>query len=230
MTLSDTNLPVGRHRLFTKEQVLAAIQRWLIENGASPTVEELRRVLGAGSTRTVLRYLNWLEDEGMIERSADARGIRVTRAPEMGLETVPIPLVGEAPAGPLMIAEENIEGWVRLPRGFLLPRRAKHYILRVKGDSMNRAEVLGGRIEDGDLVLVRQQATAQSGDVAVALIDGEATIKRFRKGAGYYVLQPESKSEHEPIIVDRDFSVQGVVVRVFKKGSEILRELWFEGN
>ena len=88
---------------------------------------------------------------------------------------------------------------------------------------MNRATIAGERIEDGDLVLVRQQATADAGDVVVALIDGEATIKRLARGPGYYALKPESSnSTHGPIVVTEDFRIQGVVCRVLKKGSELL--------
>jgi len=123
-----------------------------------------------------------------------------------------------------MLAEENYEGWLRLPKEFLRPGNAKFFLLRVRGDSMNRASVAGERIEDGDLVLVWQQPTAQPGEIIVALIDGEATIKRLVKGPGYYLLRPESTNpKHEPILVDQDFRIQGVVLRVLKKGSELLQ-------
>ncbi len=215
---------MGRRKLLTKEQVLDAINRWLIEKGVPPTVEELRRTMRLGSTRTVLRYLDWLEEEGDIERWPGARGLRPLRAPKSGLETRSVPIVGEAPAGPLMLAEENYEGWLRLPKEFLRPGNAKFFLLRVRGDSMNRASVAGERIEDGDLVLVWQQPTAQPGEIVVALIDGEATIKRLFKGPGYYLLRPESTNpKHEPILVDQDFRIQGVVLRVLKKGSELLQ-------
>jgi SOS-response transcriptional repressor LexA len=88
---------------------------------------------------------------------------------------------------------------------------------------MNRATVDGQSIEDGDLVLVRQQERADPGRIVVALVDGEATIKKLVKAAGYYVLQPESTSpKNRPIIVAQDFRVQGIVCRVFKKGGELL--------
>ena len=89
---------------------------------------------------------------------------------------------------------------------------------------MNRAAVSGGRIENGDLVLVRQQSTADPGEVVVALIDGEATIKHLVRAPGYWVLKPESTDpQHRPIVVGRNFRVQGVVCRVLKKGTEIVR-------
>lgn len=217
---------MGKDKLLTKDQVLTAISRWILHHGMPPTVEELRRSLKVGSTRTVLRYLRWLEDEGDIERWSGARGLRLLKAVKERAETVAIPLVGEAPAGSLMVAEENIEGLIRLPKEFLSPPSGKFFLLRVRGDSMNKAAVEGERIENGDLVVVRQQPTAHSGDIVVALIDGEATIKRLVKGPGYFLLKPESTNlTHKPIILNQDFHVQGVIKRVLKKGSELLNYL-----
>lgn len=214
---------MGRDKLFTKEEVLEAIQRHLLKRGVPPTVEELRKALSAGSTRTILRYLQQLEKDGDIRRWPGARGIRLRKIPKKGPETTPVPLVGDVRAGALTLAEENIEGWVRLPRDFLRRRDAKFFLLRVDGDSMNKARLADGYIEDGDLVLVEQQPVAESGDIVVALVDGEANIKRLRKATGYYVLQPESKtSKHEPIVLTQDFRIQGIVRRVLKKGSELL--------
>jgi SOS regulatory protein LexA len=208
---------VGRPKLLTKEQVVDALSRWFVRNSVPPTIEELRRFLGVGSTRTVLRYLDALKEEGYIE-------LRMRKGPASSLETRLIPIVGEAAAGQLMPAEENILGQVQLPKEFLKPPSAKFFLLRVLGDSMNRAKVDGQTIEDGDLVLVRQQERADSGKIVVALVDGEATIKKLIKGPGYYILQPESSNpKNRPIIVAQDFRVQGIAWRVFKKGVELLQ-------
>jgi repressor LexA len=215
---------MGRKRTLGKEEVINVINKLIVTNGgASPTIEELRKALPVGSTRTVLRYLQWLEDEGDIERWPGARGFRLVKTSKAGLETREIPLVGTAPAGPFMLAEENIEGMVRLPKELLQPPSAKYFLLRVRGNSMNRGRVGRALIEDGDLVLVRQQFTAEPKEVVVALIDGEATIKRFDHGKGYYVLKPESTNpEHKPIIATRDFRILGVVSFVLKKGAKLL--------
>lgn len=215
---------MGRKRQFTKEDVLAHIQRWRGEHGVPPTIKELQRLLQVGSTRTVMRYLRWLEDEGDIERWSGARAMRVRRAPATAsLATRAVPVVGTAPAGALMTAEQNIDGWIRLPQAFLRPTSDRFFLLQVRGNSMNRAAVAGERIQNGDLVLVRQQATASPRDIVVALIDGEATIKRLVQAAGQWVLKPESsESKHHPIVLGPSFRVQGVVARVLKKGSELL--------
>ena len=88
---------------------------------------------------------------------------------------------------------------------------------------MNRAKVEGQTIEDGDLVLVRKQDRVDPGKIVVALVDGEATIKKLVKAPGYYVLKPESTNpKNRPIIVTQEFRIQGIVCRVFKKGGALL--------
>lgn len=210
---------MGRKPALELSRVVAAIER-AFRSGAAPTIRELAHALGGVSTRTVHRYLDLLEQEGWIERWPGSRGMRLLRSRAVTSDTVSIPLVGEVPAGPLLLAEENYEGWVRLPRTFVRAGAQSYYLLRVRGDSMNRARVEGGRIENGDLVLVRQQRNAENGEVVVALVDGETTIKRFHRGAGYIVLKPDSTNRsHQPIIADRRLQIQGVVRRVLNRGS-----------
>ena len=113
---------MARPKLLTKEQVVDALSRWFISNSIPPTVEELRRLLGVGSTRTVLRYLDTLKEEGYIDRWSGARGLRMRKSvATKSLETRPVPVVGEAPAGQLMPAEENMLGQVQIPKDFLKP-------------------------------------------------------------------------------------------------------------
>jgi repressor LexA len=213
---------MGRNKQLTREEVLKAINESFINRGLPPTIEELRRKLRVGSTRTVLRYLKWLEDEGDIERWSGARGVRPLRSDVSTVQTRAVPVVGQAPAGALLLAEQNVDGWVQMPKT-IARAGSEYFLLRVRGNSMNKAKMAGEKIEDGDLVLVRQQATANDGDIVVALIDGEATIKRFAKGSGYYVLKPDSTdTKHRPIVVDRDFHIQGTIVRVLKRGSVII--------
>jgi repressor LexA len=213
-----------RPKKLTRERVLDAINDWLVQHGIPPTVEELRKVLGVGSKQTVLRYLEWLTETGDIERSPGrARGLRSLGTGSKGLDTRVVPVVGTVPAGPLMLAEENIEGWVQIPKR-MAPTSSRYFLLRVHGNSMNKARVRSDRIEDGDLVLIRQQATAEDGQIIVALIDDEATIKRLVRQPGYFMLKPESTDpKHRPIIVDREFRVQGVAVQVLKRGSTVFQ-------
>lgn len=214
---------MGRKKLLDNQQILRAIRNWIVHNGVAPTVEELRQTLGAGSTHTVQRYLQQLQADGFIERWPGARGIKLLKGVDGDVRTRPIPVVGVVPAGPLMLAEENLEGWIRLPESSLSPTNSNFFLLRVRGNSMDKAKVNGEKIEDGDLVLVRQQSAADPGQVVVALIDGEATVKRLTIGPDYFVLKPESTSNtHQPIVLDRETVVQGIVCRVLKRGTEIL--------
>lgn len=206
------------NRKTSKAAVLRALNQLHVERGHPPTIEELREALGLGSTRTVLRYLQELEDDGEIERWSGARGIRLKRAPQTGGTTEQVPVLGAAPAGALLDAEENLLGHVGLVRPQNEKRRL--FLLRVRGDSMNQAKVNGRTIDDGDLVLVAQTSEARSGDIIVALIDGQATIKRLSLGPHYAVLKPESDNpKNTPIIVADALSIQGAVIDVIKEGA-----------
>lgn len=205
-------------RKISRSSVLRTLSQLQIEGGKPPTIEELRVALGVGSTRTVLRYLQELEEAGDIERWSGARGIRLTRAPSASGVMIDVPVVGAAPAGPMLEAQENILGHVRLAPPNAERRRL--FLLRVKGNSMDRALVNGRSIDDGDLVLVAQTSNARSGEVIVAMVDGQATIKRLSLGPHYAVLKPESSDlAHVPFVVSEGFSVQGVVIDVIKQGA-----------
>lgn len=125
--------------------------------------------------------------------------------------TVGIPLIGNVACGHPLFAEENIE--TEIPVSSKLIRKGKNYfILRASGDSMNAAE-----INDGDLVLIRQEQTAETGNNVVALIDDEATIKEFSRQGDIIVLKPKSNnSVHQPIILTSNFRIQGIVESVIK--------------
>ena len=220
---------MGRKPLLTKEQVLVTLQRWTARNGGQPSVEELRCELGVASTRTVFRYLQMLEADGAIKRRPGAPGVKLLKPRAEGAQTRAVPVVGRVPAGALMLAEENIEGWIHLPKALARPASDKFFLLRVRGTSMNRAKVGGNTIEDGDLILVRQQPVARNGDIIVAMVDGEATVKTLVKAPGYVILKPESKdNSHRPIVVDRDFRVAGKVTHVLKKGFGLLQTVFDE--
>ncbi len=179
--------------------------------GIPPTLREIQVAGGFASTRSVVQYLTALERSGFIVRGPGSRNLRILRrAPENLAEaaaTVAVPVVGTVAAGTPILADENIIEHRRVAAE-LMRRGSRHFLLKVRGDSMDLAG-----IGDGDLVLVRQQQTATSGDKVVALIDEDATVKRLRVGADCVVLEPvSSNGAHKPIIVNRDFRIQGVVV------------------
>lgn len=217
---------MGRRPLLTKEKVLIALQGWTARHGRSPSVEELRRELRVGSTRTVFRYLQMLQDDGTIERRPGTPGVRLLKPNTVGTQTRAVPIVGHVAAGAPLLAEENIEDWIRLPQTWTKPLSEKFFLLHVRGTSMNKAKVEGGTIDDGDLLLVRQRTVAKSGDIVVALLDGDATVKQLVSAPGYYILKPHSTdTTHKPIVVEKDFRVLGLVTRVIKKGSRLTSDV-----
>ncbi len=122
-------------------------------------------------------------------------------------QTIDVPLIGAAACGTPILAEEDFQALIPVSTKLAKPPHT-YFLLRADGDSMNQAG-----IQDGDLVLVRQQQTAKSGDKVVALIDDDATIKEVRYSPDATVLIPRSSSKtHQPIVLTRDFLVQGVVV------------------
>ena len=115
--------------------------------------------------------------------------------------------MGAASCGLPLFADENIEGYVPVSLKLIKPSE-KYFLLRAVGDSMNQAG-----IQPGNLVLVRKQSTAQNGDKVVALIDDEATIKIYQNNGDTVVLKPKSSNPvHQPIILTRDFKIQGIVI------------------
>lgn len=182
------------------------------QEGVTPTVREMQAFMGFRSPRSVGQFLDALERAGLIERGAGARNIRILRVqPDAAVPdrvgTVQVPVVGSIAAGLPILAEENVEEYIAVSARLA---RAPHtyFLLRVRGDSMNLAN-----IQDGDLVLVRHQPTAEAGDRVVALINDSATVKVLRVGPDAIVLEPQSTNpQNKPIVLDHDFEVQGVVV------------------
>lgn len=194
----------------TERKALTFIRNRIVHFGAAPSLRELAAELHYSSPRSAMLVIDRLIELRYVKRRAEDRSLQLLRMPAETRDresTVEVPLVGNAACGTPLLAQENIEAM--LPVSTLLARPGqKYFLLRAVGDSMNDAG-----IEDGALVLVRQQNAAETGDVVVALVDDEATVKELRKSADAVVLLPRSKNqEHKPIILRRDFQVQGVVV------------------
>jgi repressor LexA len=202
--------------LTQKQRAFLNLLLELVErNHVPPSLREIQAAGRFASTRSVVQYLNALQDAGFIQRGAGSRNLRILRRADNSEEsthTVSIPVIGEVAAGSPILAEENVVDH-RPVSANLVRRGSHHFLLRVRGDSMNEAG-----IQDGDLVLVRQQTTARSGERVVALIDNDATVKRLRLGTESAILEPVSSNpKHKPIIVNRDFRIQGVVVVAIPK-------------
>lgn len=188
------------------EQIKKSIEKAYEESGRSPSVRQIAREVGC-SYSTVSRYIKEMVERGIIARSSGEYETEVIS--KMNMDTVPVAVVGSVSCGPLTFAEENIEEYIKLPTSLL--GQGKFFILHASGQSM-----IGAGIEDGDLVVVRQQPTAEPGQIVVALVEDEVTLKRFYPDPenGCVRLHPENKRLKD-IIVD-DCQIQGVAVKVLK--------------
>ncbi|MGA8942484.1 MAG: transcriptional repressor LexA [Thermoactinomyces sp.] len=177
-----------------QKAILEYIQKEVVEKGYPPSVREIGEAVGLASSSTVHGHLARLEKKGFIRRDpTKPRAIELLQRIEMPYkkqtETVLVPLVGKVTAGEPITAIENIEDYYPLPRRIAAEGETV-FLLSVRGDSMINAGIL-----DGDYVVVRQQPTAQNGDIVVAMTpDGEATVKRFFKEKDHIRLQPENDS------------------------------------
>lgn len=195
-----------------QREILEFIKREIRLRGYPPSVREIGEAIGLSSSSTVHGHLARLEEKGLIKRDpTKPRAIEVhdpDRALPYAGRLINVPVVGRVTAGQPILAVENIEDTYPLPVEFARDEDA--FMLIVRGESMIEAGIY-----DGDLVLVRQQDTALNGDIVVAMIDDEATVKRFFKEQGHFRLQPENHYM-EPIIVD-DVRILGKVIGLFRK-------------
>jgi repressor LexA len=197
----------GRQR-----QVFEFITRSIDERGYPPTLREIGAHMRIRSTNGVNDHLKALERKGWITRE-DLKS-RALRPVETTAHLVDVPLVGRVAAGQPLLAEENLEGNLKVDR-FFIGQSREVFALRVQGDSM-----IEDGIYDGDFIFVRKQLTAERGDTVVAMIDGEATVKRYYPEGDVIRFQP-ANSNMDPILVRRrDFrtvNLIGVVVGVYRK-------------
>ncbi len=175
-----------------QQQVYDFLVACVAENGYPPTLQEIAAELGVAGNLGVLRHLAALERAGLIRRSrGSSRGISLTG--RSGAASPLLPLVGTVRAGRPQLAQEDIDGYVSVDAS--LVKSPDSFLLRVRGDSMIEAHIV-----DGDLAVVRPQPTAENGEIVVAMIDGEATLKRFYHEGDRIRLQPENASL-APLIV-----------------------------
>lgn len=179
-----------------QREILDYITAEIHRKGYPPSVREIGQAVGLSSSSTVHSHLEALEAKGFIRRdptkprTIEVFDYRDSGSPVSPSQVAAVPLVGQIAAGAPLLAQENIEEVLALPAGFVGDNA---FVLKVSGDSM-----IGAGIHDADLLVVRQQHSAQDGDIVVALMDDEATVKRFYKEQGRVRLQPENPA-HEPI-------------------------------
>ncbi|MCY6372539.1 transcriptional repressor LexA [Clostridium ganghwense] len=191
-------------------EIYEFIKTHIREKGYPPSVREICKGVGLSSTSTVHGHLARLEKKGMIRRdSTKPRTIEILKDPPIKKEMVSIPIVGKVTAGEPILAVENIEDTFPIPLSFI-PSNKELFMLNISGESMIDAGIM-----DGDLAILEKTNYAENGDIVVALIDNEATIKRFFKEEDYIRLQPENKTM-SPIIVDT-CNIIGKLIGLFRK-------------
>jgi repressor LexA len=205
-----------------QQEIFDFIKRYSADNGYPPTVRDIGKAVGLASSSTVHAHLANLEKLGLLRRDpTKPRAIelfdRLGKEVEGVVENVRqfvapqgLPVLGQVAAGAPILAEENIEEYVQVPPA--AGGDTGEYILRVRGESMRDIGML-----EGDFVVVQKQDTAQDGDIVVALVGEEATVKRFFRESDHVRLQPEN-TEMEPIR-SRDVKVMGRVVGLFRSVS-----------
>ncbi|MFQ5808991.1 MAG: transcriptional repressor LexA [Armatimonadota bacterium] len=200
-----------------RREMLNFIEKTTAERGYPPTVREIGEAVGLSSSSSVQFHIEVLKEAGYLERDERdgkklTRALRVRSDDSLGRPSrapVYVPLVGQVAAGEPILAEEHIEDhWPMPPE---LTAGPDSFMLRVQGDSMINAGIL-----DGDFVLVAQQQTAENGDIVVALLEDEATVKRFYQTPRGIELRPENPSM-APIVTDDDVRIIGKVRAVVRQ-------------
>lgn len=190
------------------EKIIEVIDDFYKENNYLPTMREIAEIAQISKT-SVCEYIAVMKQKGMIENNGLWRGVKTPYVNKVSVQPTLVPLVGTVACGTPMLAEENIETYLPLPAEFL--GRGKYFVLKAQGKSM-----INAGINPGDYVIVREQETAEIGQIVVALIDDEATLKR------YYIddvkkqirLHPEN-DDMEDMFFD-NIVIQGVAVKVLK--------------
>ncbi|MFY1700224.1 transcriptional repressor LexA [Micromonospora sp. WMMA1923] len=199
-----------------QRQILDVIRGWVQRHGYPPTVREIGAAVGLGSPSSVAHHLKALTHHGLIRRAP--RGPRAVDArPLLGQDPpvtseaprgTAVPLLGAIAAGTPILAEEHVEEVLSLPAE--LVGRGALFALQVRGDSMIEAA-----IGDGDIIVVRQQAVADNGDIVAAMLDGEATVKQYRTRDGRVELVP--RNSHYPVLPGDHATILGKVICVMHR-------------
>jgi repressor LexA len=193
-----------------QRQIYDFVVKNIREKGYAPSIPEIGARFKIASTNGVSDHLKALERKGYIRR-VGKRAIEVLTPLGKSLfaATRQVPILGRVPAGRPLITEENVEGLMGVPAEIA---RGETFVLKVKGDSMIDAGIL-----DGDYVIVRSQATADNGEIICAMINGEATLKRFYKKDDVVTLKAENKNYPPMTIARGEFSIVGKMVGLIRK-------------
>ncbi|WP_350276297.1 transcriptional repressor LexA [Kribbella sp. HUAS MG21] len=197
-----------------QQRILVVIRDWVTRHGYPPSSRQIGDAVGLRSSSSVSKHLASLEEKGFLRRSPSvSRPIDVRMflqepaARAASDDNVPVPVVGDIAAGTPIAAVEHVDDVLQLPRG--LTGRGNVFGLRVRGESMIDAAIC-----DGDIVVVRQQSEAHSGQIVAAMIDEEATVKVYRRRNGHVYLEPRNPAYD--VIDGDDAAILGIVVSVLR--------------
>jgi len=195
-----------------QEEILEFISGFISENGYPPSIQEIADAFGIASKHGVVRHLEALIKKGYIEKTdTSARSIRILDGKfQSSSNMLSLPMVGRVSAGHPILAEENIEDYVAIPRR-LIKSEGRYFVLKVQGDSM-----LNAGIHDGDLVIVRSTNQSESGSIVVALVGDEVTVKRYIASGNSQYLKAENP-EYSDIFPTQEWSIQGRVVGLIRE-------------
>ncbi len=194
-----------------QQLILDYIKNQIKNTGYPPSVREIGQAVGLKSSSTVHSHLLQLEEKGLLKRDPAKTRAIIPIEPESSdliTESLNLPVVGSVAAGSPILAEENIEEYLPVPVNFV--GSGSHFILKVKGESMIEAGIM-----DGDYLIVRQQSSASNGEIIVAIVEDEATVKRFYKKEGYIELRPENSSM-QPMVFN-DVQIAGKVSGLLRR-------------
>ena len=178
------------------------------KNGLAPTLREIASEFNITSA-CVSHYVTEMKEKGLIQSNGKSRGIKTSKIQSMINEVSYLPVVGSIACGTPLLAEENIEKYLPIPTEFL--GNGKYFILRANGDSMIKAN-----IEDGDYVIIKQQETAEVGQIIVALINDEATLKRYYLDDKRQKVRLHPENDEMQDMYFKNVIIQGTAVKVIK--------------
>ncbi len=192
-----------------QQEILDIIDRHVVERGYPPTLREIAEETGIRGISAIKGHIDRLVSKGLLVRERGARSLTLPR-PAPSAPLVEVPILGQVAAGLPLLAEENLSGHLSVDPSWV--RKGSVFFLKVHGESMKGAAIL-----DGDHVLVRCQETADNGQIVVAMVDGETTVKRLRQRGEELSLLPENPDFPEiPVGKERSFRIIGLVVGVFR--------------
>ena len=190
------------------KSIVEFINKEYFDNGVTPTMQEIANAFGI-SKGCVSNYIAEMQEKGLLENNGSCRGIRTKMMEKIQQGVEYLPVVGSIACGTPMIAEQNIETYLPIPTDFL--GAGSYFILKAYGESM-----INAGIDDGDMVIVRKQETAEEGQIIVALIDGETTLKRFYLDEKRKRIRLHPENDGMDDMYFKRVDIQGIAIKVIK--------------